>query len=155
MPLPSVNMQEESPPEWKCCKSNHFRAGKARRAGAAGKKAKEPARKDRLPEGRSETTSHASPEIGLGGDRGDVDPALNQRIDERADDFSAVQRAAVGPGPDVFVQVGDLPIEEHHGDLRPRLLMHGRPASGPFDGCAGCSPALHLARWRGLYQRIS
>src|SRR5262245_36385403 len=73
----------------------------------------------------------------------DIHLAINQTIDECADDFRPVHRFATG-APHVGrkpVELDDLALEEHHRDLRPRLVVDGRPSTRTFlrlsDGLPG------------------
>src|SRR5439155_19207080 len=79
---------------------------------------------------RAQPPRHFGSKIGLGVGGGDVQTAVDQAVDQRTDDFSAVQ------GLDLLgarrrgqvIEVEDLPVEEDYRDLRPRLVVYWRPA---------------------------
>ncbi len=84
--------------------------------------------------GRAETARDAGAEVRFGAGRGHIDAAVDQGVDERANDFGAVENFSA-PAADVSsepIELDDLAVEQHHGDLGPRFLMDGwAAAAGP------------------------
>jgi hypothetical protein len=67
----------------------------------------------------------------------DVHAAVDQRIDQRPDDFGAIQHAAgCASARGQALEVGDLSIEQDDRDLRPRFTMDARPSRAPSRGDA-------------------
>src|SRR5580765_8864127 len=88
----------------------------------------------RLAERRAQTPGDPRAEVGFGARCRDVQPAVDQSVDPRTDDFGAVDHfsvldADVGREP---VQVHDLAIEKDHGDFGPGFLVYGRAATAGF-----------------------
>ena len=78
---------------------------------------------------RAEPPGDARSQIGFGAGAGDVHAALDQAVDQRADDFRTVHRLAVFCAH-VFreaIEIVNLAIEQDDRHLRPRFVVHGRP----------------------------
>ena len=79
---------------------------------------------------RAQPPRHLGSKIGLGPGGADVQTAVDQAVDQRTDDFGAIQRLELigARRRRKPIEVVDLPVEEDHRDLRPRLAVHWRPA---------------------------
>src|SRR5262245_3782616 len=78
--------------------------------------------------GSSQTARHTSTQIPFGQGSRDVHPAVDEPVDQRANDLGAIQQFAglAAVGRREAIEVVDLSIEQDHRDLRPRLVMDGR-----------------------------
>ena len=72
------------------------------------------------------------PQVSLGAGRGDVEAGVEESVDQGPDDFGAVEHlaAAAARSRRETVEILDLAIEEHDGNLGPGFLMHGRTTAG-------------------------
>src|SRR5262245_49280922 len=84
----------------------------------------------RLPERAAEPACHSCAQIGFRSGAGDVHSAVDEAVDQRADDFRAVQHLAVLAADfrRQLIEMEDLTIEEHDRHFRPCFVVNGRPA---------------------------
>ena len=82
-------------------------------------------------ERRAEAAGHVRPQIGHRDAAGDVHAAVDQAVDERADDLGAVQDLAVSRARvrRDTIEVHDLTIEQDDRNFRPAFLVNGRTAA--------------------------
>src|SRR5439155_9269772 len=83
---------------------------------------------------RAETTRNAGPQLRFGGGAFEVHAAFEKCVDQRANDFGAVQRfaALAATVARESIEVKDLAIEEHHRHLGPGFLVDGRTSRARF-----------------------
>ena len=97
---------------------------------------------------RAEVARDFGAEIGLGTARRDVEAAVEESIDQRPDDLGAVEYLAAAPACSGRqpIEILDLAIEEHDGNLRPGFLMDGRTTASRFGSADAatmtCLPAM-------------
>src|SRR5262245_7622952 len=82
---------------------------------------------------RAQATSDAAAQVAFGG-RTDVHAAVDEAVDQRANDLGAIEQLAAlaavsGREP---IKLRHLTVEEHDGDFRPGLELHGRSAGARF-----------------------
>jgi len=74
-----------------------------------------------LPERCTQASGDARTKVGFGAGVCDVHAAVEEAIDQRTDDFRAVQDFAIGRPPVAVageaIEMGNLPIEEHDRHL--------------------------------------
>ena len=75
-----------------------------------------------------EPARDASAQVGFRTDGADVHAALDQRVDQRADDFSPIQRFPGSGARRQTIEVQDLTVEQNDRDLGPGLAVHRRPS---------------------------
>ena len=88
----------------------------------------------RSPIRRAEAARDARAQVGFRGGRGDVHAAVDQSIDERPDDFGAVQHlAALAADLDgKTIEVVNLAVEEDHRHFRPGFIVNWRASRTRF-----------------------
>ena len=102
----------------------------------------------RSAERRAQASRDPRAEIGFRARSGDVHPAVDQPVDQCADDFSAIDHFAAFAA-DIRrepVEMDDLTIEEDHGDFRPGFMVNGWATTSSFRNKARCSHSDPLLR---------
>jgi len=79
-------------------------------------------------EGRAEPAGDSGPQVGLRACGRNVHAAVDQSVDQRPDDFRAVQGAAVLLARRKTIEVQDLAIEQHYRDFGPGFAVDRRAA---------------------------
>src|SRR5205809_5641451 len=91
---------------------------------------------------RAETPRDARAEIGLRIRSRDVQPTVDQSVDQRTDDLRTIEHLSV-LAADVSgeaIEVDDLAIEQDHGHFGPGLMVHGRSAPAGFRFASSSGP---------------